>query len=77
MKGNQFVVGQDSPFRLRGLNASDTERLLKIEHWNKAYFEEIKRWKPIPAPADTPNCVATNGQKEYLKILDDGVQWAE
>ena len=69
MRGNQFVVGQDSPFILRGLNASDTERLLKIEHWNKAYFEEMKRWgaNVLRLPIHTPNCVATNGQKGIFK----------
>ncbi len=78
VKGNQFVVGQDSPFILRGLNASDPERLLKIEHWNKAYFEEMKKWgaNVVRLPIH-PTAWRRLGKKDYLKILDDGVQWAK
>ena len=78
VKGNQFVVGQDSPFILRGLNASDPERLLKIEHWNKAYFEEMKRWgaNVVRLPIH-PTAWRRMGKKDYLKMLDEGVQWAK
>ena len=44
VKGNNFITSDDKVFIFRGLNASDPDNLMKNEHWNKAYFQEMKNW---------------------------------
>ncbi len=77
VKGNNFVIDDDKPFIFRGLNASDPDRLQTIGHWNKAYFEEMKNWGAniVRFPIH-PRAWRKQGKMNYLKMLDDGVQWA-
>ncbi|MCA0236886.1 MAG: glycoside hydrolase family 5 protein [Bacteroidetes bacterium] len=77
VKGNQFVTPDQDTFIFRGLNASDPDRLAGIGHWNAAYFDEIKRWGAniVRLPVH-PTAWRERGQEEYLKLLDQGVQWA-
>ena len=77
VKGNQFVVGQDSPFILRGLNASDPERLLKIEHWNKAYFEEMKKWGANVVRIPINQTYWTTNLANYQATIDRQVGFAK
>lgn len=77
VNGNRFVTENDSTFIFMGLNASDPERLLRIGHWNKAYFEEMKNWGANIARFPVhPAAWRRLGKEKYLKILDDGVLWA-
>jgi endoglucanase len=77
VKGNGFITPDDKPFIFRGLNTSDPERLMKIGHWNKAYFQEMKNWGanivrfPIHPPA-----WRRLGKEAYLALLDSGINWA-
>ena len=77
VKGNSFVIDDDKPFIFRGLNTSDPDRLQNIGHWNKAYFEEIKNWgaNVVRFPIH-PRAWRKQGKMNYLKMLDEGVQWA-
>jgi endoglucanase len=77
VNGNSFVIDDDTPFILRGLNASDPDRLQAIGHWNRAYFEEIKNWgaNVVRFPIH-PRAWRKQGKQPYLKMLDEGVQWA-
>lgn len=77
VKGNQFVLPDGKSYIFRGLNTSDPERLSKAGHWNKAYFEEMKAWGAniVRFPVH-PTAWRRMGKKEYLKTLDEGVQWA-
>ena len=77
VKGNNFVIDDDKPFVFRGLNTSDTDRLQNIGHWNKAYFEEMKNWgaNVVRFPIH-PRAWRKQGKMNYLKMLDEGVQWA-
>ena len=77
VKGNNFVIDGDKPFILKGLNISDPDRLQTIGHWNRAYFEEIKNWgaNVVRFPIH-PRAWRKQGKINYLKMLDEGVQWA-
>ena len=77
VKGSNFVTDDDKPFILRGLNTSDPDRLQAIGHWNKAYFEEMYNWgaNVVRFPIH-PRAWRKQGKQQYLKMLDEGVQWA-
>jgi len=77
VKGNRFVISEDKSFIFRGLNASDPDNLMKNEHWNKAYFQEIKNWGAniVRFPIH-PTAWRKQGTEKYLKMLDEGVNWA-
>lgn len=77
VKGNQLVTADLDTFIFRGLNASDPDRLASIGHWNAEYFDEIKKWGAnlVRLPVH-PTAWRKRGQEEYLKLLDQGVQWA-
>lgn len=77
VKGNNFVTPDGKPFVFRGLNTSDPDRLAGIGHWDKAYFEEIKRWgaNVVRFPVH-PAAWRRQGKDKYLKLLDEGVQLA-
>ena len=78
VKGNSFIATDDKPFIFRGLNTSDPDRLMNIGHWNKAYFEEINKWGAniVRFPIH-PTAWRKRGKEQYLRMLDEGVQWAK
>ncbi len=78
VKDNNFVTETGQTFIFRGLNASDPDRLMNIGHWNKAYFEEMKAWgaNVVRFPIH-PTAWRRQGKEKYLKMLDDGVEWAK
>ena len=75
--GNNFVTSDNKVFIFRGLNTSDPDNLMKNEHWNKAYFQEIKNWgaNVVRFPVH-PTAWRRQGKDKYLKMLDEGVNWA-
>ncbi len=77
VKGNNFVLPDNTPFIFRGLNASDPDNLMKNEHWNRAYFQEMKNWGAniVRFPIH-PAAWRRQGKEKYLKMLDEGVNWA-
>lgn len=77
VQGNNFVKTDGTVFIFRGLNTSDPERLTNAGHWNKEYFNEMKNWgaNVVRFPIH-PTAWRRQGKDSYLKILDDGVQWA-
>ena len=78
VKGNNFVIDDTTTFILRGLNTSDPDRLQSIGHWNRAYFEEMHNWgaNVVRFPVH-PRAWRKHGKAAYLKMLDDGVNWAK
>ena len=77
VSGNKLVKDDGSEVVFRGLNASDPGKLLEDGHWNKAYFEEMKMWGAniVRFPVH-PVRWRSFGEKDYIKLLDRGVQWA-
>lgn len=77
VQGNQFVNEAGEIVVFRGLNTSDPDKLVKDGHWNKRYFQEMKSWGAtvVRFPVH-PIAWKRNGKKNYLAILDEGIQWA-
>ncbi|MCB0534579.1 MAG: glycoside hydrolase family 5 protein [Saprospiraceae bacterium] len=78
VQGNHFVSATGDTLVFRGLNTSDPDKLEQDGHWNQAYFEEIKNWGAniVRFPVH-PTAWNRRGQDAYLKLLDQGVQWAK
>lgn len=77
VNGNDFVTEDGKTIIFRGLNTSDPDKLENEGHWNKAYFEEMKKWgaNVVRFPIH-PTAWAKRGKENYLKLLDNGIQWA-
>lgn len=78
VKGNSFVLPDDQPIVLKGLNTSDPERLSNLGHWDSIYFGEMKNWgaNVVRFPVH-PTAWRRQGKDKYLAILDQGVQLAK
>lgn len=77
VKANNFATVTGETIVFRGLNTSDPDKLEKQGHWNKAYFEEIKKWGAniVRFPIH-PTAWTKRGKENYFKLLDDGIKWA-
>ena len=77
VEGNRFVDPAGNTVIFRGVSFSDPDRLEKAGHWNREYFQAAKDWgvNIVRFPVH-PNVWRERGQQEYLKLLDQGVQWA-
>lgn len=77
VQGNQFVNPAGKKVVFRGVSFSDPDRLEKLGQWNKAYFQAAKNWNVniVRFPVH-PRAWRERGEQEYLKLLDQGVQWA-
>lgn len=78
VKGNQFITADGKPIVFRGLDASDPDKLDKDGHWNREYFQQVKSWgaNMVRFPVH-PTAWRQRGKENYLKLLDQGVQWAK
>src|ERR1043165_7461809 len=74
--GNHFVTDDGQTIVFRGLCASDPDKLVKSEHWNKEYFAAAKSWGAniIRFPVH-PEAWRSRGKESYLKLLDQGIAW--
>jgi endoglucanase len=77
IQGNSFVKEDGSTVVFRGVNASDPGKLERDGHWDREYFQEAKNWGAniIRFPVH-PVRWRSYGEKAYLNLLDQGVQWA-
>jgi hypothetical protein len=77
VEGNKFVTGPGKTIVFRGLDTSDPDKLERDKHWNKEYFQVMKNWGAniVRFPVH-PAAWRRQGQENYLKLLDQGVQWA-
>ncbi|QMU30925.1 glycoside hydrolase family 5 protein [Adhaeribacter radiodurans] len=77
VQGNKFVTAGGKPIVFRGLDTSDPDKLQRDSHWNKEYFEVMKSWgaNVVRFPVH-PNAWRKQGSENYIKLLDQGVQWA-
>jgi len=75
---NEFVNEEGEIMVFRGVNTSDPDKLEKDDLWNENYFKEIKDWgATIVRFPIHPEAWRERGEKEYLKLLDKGIEWAE
>lgn len=77
VEGNKFITENGEPIVFRGLNTSDPDKLERSGHWNKEYFEQMKKWGAniVRFPVH-PTAWRKRGQEEYIKLLDEGVRLA-
>ncbi|UII19440.1 glycoside hydrolase family 5 protein [Fulvivirga ligni] len=75
--GKHFVDESGEVIVFRGLDTSDPDKLASEGHWNRRYFEEMADWgaNMVRFPVH-PGAWRHRGEQEYLKLLDQGVQWA-
>ena len=77
VKGNKFVTPDGKQIIFRGLCTSDPDKLAREERWNKTYFNEMKNWGAniVRFPVH-PTTWRNRGKTAYIKLLDQGIQWA-
>ena len=75
--GNRFVGDGGKAMVFRGVSFSDPDRLEKLGRWNRAYFEAAKGWgaNVVRFPIH-PQWWRERGPEGYLRLVDQGVQWA-
>jgi endoglucanase len=75
---NLLINESGEKILFKGLNASDPDKLEKENRWNKAYFEAMKSWNAnlVRLPIH-PRAWRERGSENYLKLLDQGIQWAK
>ena len=75
--GNRFVNDGGQTVVLRGVSFSDPDRLESAGHWNREYFQAARDWNAnvVRFPVH-PGRLRDRGEEEYLRLLDQGVQWA-
>lgn len=76
VKGNKFVDPQGNPVLFRGLSISDPDKLEMQGHWNREHFAKAKEMgaKLIRIPIH-PAAWRERTPAEYLKLLDQAVEW--
>lgn len=77
VQGNRFVDPAGKTVVFRGLALCDPAELAKRGQWGRRYLEEARKWNAnvvrIPVhPADWRRL----GEADYLKLLDEAVQWS-
>lgn len=78
VSGNKFVDASGNTLIFRGLNISDPDKLDKDGKWAKRHFEEAKAWGAnlVRIPVH-PGSWRSRGPENYLKLLDQAVEWAK
>ncbi len=76
--GNQFVTESGKTIVMRGLDTSDPDKLSNEGRWNIPYFREMKNWgaNVVRFPVH-PSAWRKQGEENYLKLLDKGIDWAK
>lgn len=77
VKGNRLVLPSGKPFTLKGVNIADPDKLLKQNQWKESLFKELQDWgvNTVRLPIH-PVSWQQRGKREYLKIIDQAVIWA-
>ena len=76
VQGNKFVADDGKVVIFRGVNMSDPDKLEKSGHLTRSYFEAIKSWgaNVVRVPVH-PSAWGKRGKKDYLRLLDQTVEW--
>ncbi len=74
--GRFFKNEKGEKLIFRGFNISDPDKLKNSGHWTKSYFEMAKNWgaNSIRIPVH-PSAWRSQGTENYLKLLDEAVNW--
>lgn len=76
--GKNFVNEQGEVVVFEGLNIADPDRLEKEGQWKAGLFKELAAWGAniVRLPVH-PKAWNERGEDEYLKLLDQGIEWAK
>jgi aryl-phospho-beta-D-glucosidase BglC (GH1 family) len=76
VQGNKFVDPDGKAVLFRGLSISDPDKLEHQGHWNKNHFEKVKEMGAtlVRIPVH-PAAWRERTPREYLKLLDQAVDW--
>jgi endoglucanase len=76
VRGNKFVNSDGDTILFRGLAVSDPDKLADQGHWNKQHFEKVKEMGAslVRIPIH-PAAWRQRSPKEYLKLLEQAVEW--
>ena len=76
VQGNKFVDEKGTTVYFRGVSISDPDKIENQGHWNKHYFEELKKWgvKLVRIPVHPVSWRERTSEK-YLALLDQAVGW--
>lgn len=74
--GNRFANESGETMIFKGLSISDPDKIEKDGRWSKAHFEVIKSWgaNVVRIPVH-PISVRQRGIENYVKLLDQAVDW--
>ena len=77
VEGNRFVNESGETRIFQGVNIRDPHNLAKDGRWEKAHFEEAKKWgaNVIRLPIH-PGAWRERGEAGYLQLIDQAVTWA-
>jgi endoglucanase len=77
IEGNRFINESGETMIFHGVNIRDPHNLEEEGHWTKNHFEETKRWgADIVRLPIHPGAWRARGEEEYLKLIDQAVDWA-
>ncbi len=77
VEGNRFVNAEGETVVLRGVSTADPYALEQRGVWGKAYFEAARQWNAnvVRIPVH-PAFWRAKGEKAFLAMLDEAVQWS-
>jgi endoglucanase len=77
VQGNKFVNQPGETMVFHGVNIRDPHNLEQEGHWSFSHFQKAKEWgaNVIRIPVH-PASWRARGQEEYLKLIDQAVEWA-
>jgi len=76
VKGNRFVDPDGKPVLFRGLAISDPDKLEQQGHWSRDHFVKVKEMGTMLVRIPVhPVAWRERGGVEYIKLLDQAVQW--
>jgi hypothetical protein len=76
VKGNKFVDPNGKSILFRGLSISDPDKIEHQGHWNKGHFEKVREMGTMLVRIPVhPVAWRERTPTEYLKLLDQAVQW--
>lgn len=77
VKGNVFINEEGQTVRLEGVSFADPDKLEKDGHWNLEFFQEASNWGcNVVRFAIHPGAWRERGREDYLRLLDQGMDWA-
>lgn len=76
VNGNVFTDETGNVVRVEGVSIADPDKLEREGQWSERIFKEAGDWGNVVRFPIHPYTWRYRGSKEYLELLDQGVEWA-